>query len=74
MDRFGVEAGSARRLDELGNRDFWAAQHVVVDELRDRKVQAVIPGDDDQAAETCRLKHTIGYKSASLGLHDYVQK
>jgi hypothetical protein len=33
----------------------------------------VMPGDDDQAAETCRLKHIIGYKT-SLDLHDYVQK
>jgi len=52
MDRLGFEAGAARRLDEIGIRGFWVRQHVVVDELRDRKVQAVMPGDDDQAAET----------------------
>jgi len=34
----------------------------------------VMPGDDDQAAETRWLKQTIGYKRASLDLHDYVQK
>src|SRR5215471_12602790 len=74
MDRFGFEAGAARRLDEVGNRDFRAGQHVVVDELRDREVQAVMPGDDDQTAETRWLKQTIGGKGASLDLHDYVQK
>jgi len=50
-NRLGAQSCRTRCLQQLGNRQLLVDQVVVVDELCDRKLEAMMAGNDDQAAE-----------------------
>src|SRR5262249_30062215 len=59
------EAGGAGGLQQLRNGDFLVAQKVILDELRNRKIEPVLAGDEDKASEPGGFRPSFGGKCSS---------